>query len=222
MKPFIIVFYNIVASLKYYQTTYKECDLVIGYWSEWAEWSDCKCKVCSFINKEDFKLQSNKVKLRSHAVRRSVCQGAKATMLLWCRFRHKRMRYVVRSTSHVHWWSVLRRVIRWSLGRVGAMWGHPSESKQTIVIVMRLFIFFSDYEQPAPRRVVLICARRKTIVKSVAVYNHQGHLILSSEEQLLSLTLHLIKSGRFQSTSKLTKFRTVGLVCSAWLTRLLG
>ena len=141
MKLFTFVLYHMAASLKYYQTTYKECDLVIGYWSEWAEWSDCKCKVYSFINKEDFKLQSNKVKLRSHAVRRSVCQGAKATMLLWCRFRHKRMRYVVRSTSHVHWWSVLRRVIRWSLGRVGAMWGHPSESKQTIVIVMRLFIF---------------------------------------------------------------------------------
>ena len=98
----MIMFSNLVASLKYYQTTYKECDLVIGYWSEWAEWSDCKCKVFSFINEEDFKLQSNKVKLRSHAVRRLVCQGKKATMLLWCRFRHKRMRYVVRSTPHVH------------------------------------------------------------------------------------------------------------------------
>ena len=41
----MIIFSNLVTSLKYYQTIYKECDLVIGYWSEWAEWSDCRCKV---------------------------------------------------------------------------------------------------------------------------------------------------------------------------------
>ena len=28
----------------YTVTTYRSCDKVHGYWSDWGEWSDCQCK----------------------------------------------------------------------------------------------------------------------------------------------------------------------------------
>ena len=38
---FLIV---VLVNAGFYQINYEECEQVIGYWSKWGDWSDCKCK----------------------------------------------------------------------------------------------------------------------------------------------------------------------------------
>ena len=64
---------------EYYQVTYTDCDKRHGYWSDWSEWSDCKCK----RNYEVTRFGQRYVKERS---RKCYCgkDGVETGCDAWC------------------------------------------------------------------------------------------------------------------------------------------